>query len=327
MSAPKAVSKELYSLLGKLARKSAFAKLQRKGVPAGGCCEIYSPSNDFKAPIARFDRSLVDSAIDQGYVEAGSRSGTWQLAVAGANIIRAVRSAGEGGIASEASPASEASTASEGSRAGDSPAVSQVAIADQAARPALRKAGSKQAAQTKDIAAQSERIEAIDLAESPLGWLRRRKGRNGQPLIDEAQFLAGERLRAEFWRAQITPKVTADWSMMAPTSGKCRAAPGDALFESEKALAAQARVRRTLDAVGPELSGVLIDVCCHLKGLEITEKEAGWPQRSGKVVLMLALSALARHYGFSSSGDEYSTADGKIRHWGHADYKPSLDGS
>ena len=44
--------------------------------------------------------------------------------------------------------------------------------------------------------------------ESPIAWLRRRKGRNGEPMLSQTQFDAGERLRGDFWFAQMTPRTT-----------------------------------------------------------------------------------------------------------------------
>ena len=52
---------------------------------------------------------------------------------------------------------------------------------------------------------------AFDEAESPLAWLARRKGRDGKPLIEPVQYQAGERLRADFTRANLTPNVTSSW--------------------------------------------------------------------------------------------------------------------
>ena len=49
----------------------------------------------------------------------------------------------------------------------------------------------------------------------------------------------------------------------------------------DEVLAAKERVMRAIEAVGPELTGVLIDICCELKGLEDAEKSHGWPQRAG----------------------------------------------
>ncbi len=52
----------------------------------------------------------------------------------------------------------------------------------------------------------------VDEAESPLAWLARRKGRDGRALIEPVQLLAGERLRAEFTRAHLMPRITSNWS-------------------------------------------------------------------------------------------------------------------
>ena len=133
----------------------------------------------------------------------------------------------------------------------------------------------------------------VDEAESPLAWLARRKGRDGRVLIEPVQLLAGERLRAEFTRAQMMPRITANWSA-AVADGARGASP--AAF-TETAIGARQRVRQALDAVGPEFAGLLIDVCCFLKGLADVERERSWPPRSAKVVLQLGLDRLARHYG------------------------------
>lgn len=135
---------------------------------------------------------------------------------------------------------------------------------------------------------------AVDLAESPLLWLHRRRGADGNPLISEAQFAAGERLRADFTFGNMTPRVTLNWTAAVQGSrNPYGAAPG------EKALGARQRVRRALDRVGPELSGILIDVCCFLKRLEDVERDRKWPARSAKIILTLALQRLARHYGYA----------------------------
>jgi hypothetical protein len=165
----------------------------------------------------------------------------------------------------------------------------------------------------------------INPDESPIAWLRRRKDRNGQPMISQTQFDAGERLRGDFWFAQMTPRTTTNWSSLSPQQrgrryGAARQSATDML---DSAAAAAERVRRALSSVGPELSGVLIDVCCHLKGLEDAERAAGWPQRSAKIVLQLALTSLARHYGLEAPAA--SDARGIVRHWGSADYRPRID--
>jgi hypothetical protein len=149
----------------------------------------------------------------------------------------------------------------------------------------------------------------VNDSESPLAWLARRKGRDGRAMIAADQFVAGERLRADFTRAHMSPRVTSSWS----GTGRTRGAAGGAAEMTDVIVAARQRVRLALEACGPEFSGLLLDVCCFLRGLEDVERERGWPSRSAKVVLQLALDRLARHYGLrcEARGD----AHGKIRTW------------
>ncbi len=164
-----------------------------------------------------------------------------------------------------------------------------------------RKAGDYRA-QHGDLVQVDPQGPKIDLAESPLLWLYRRKDTSGQRLIGEASFAAGERLRSDFTFGHMAPRVTLNWS--APVEASRKPDGGE---PGETALAAKQRVRLALDRVGPELSGILIDVCCFLKRLEEVERDRGWPARSAKVILTLALSRLARHYGYSD------VAEGPVR--------------
>lgn len=141
----------------------------------------------------------------------------------------------------------------------------------------------------------------INDAESPLGWLRRRKGTDGKPLIGDRQFEAGERLRRDFTLAQMSPRVTADWSMALRPDGRGRT-PRDPSDVADRALAARERLAQALHAAGTGLAGVLTEVCCNQRGLEEIERSFGWPQRAGKVVLQIALERLADHYRIGGSG-------------------------
>jgi hypothetical protein len=135
-----------------------------------------------------------------------------------------------------------------------------------------------------------------DAGESPLAWLARRKGRDGHPMIGPVQFQAGERLRADFTRAQMTPRVTSNWASSVAQDRRSAAH----LTFSDAVIAARQRVQHALEAAGPEFNGLLLDVCCFLKRLEDCERERHWPQRSAKVVLQLGLDRLARHYGYGA---------------------------
>jgi Domain of unknown function (DUF6456) len=113
----------------------------------------------------------------------------------------------------------------------------------------------------------------------------------------------------EFTRAQLMPRVTSNWSA-AVADGRRSAGPGTF---TDAVIAARQRVRQALDAVGPEFSGLLVDVCCFLKGLTDIERERNWPSRSAKVVLQLGLDRLARHYGLN--GVARGRGKAEVRTW------------
>jgi hypothetical protein len=152
-------------------------------------------------------------------------------------------------------------------------------------------------------------------AESPLSNLRKRKDAAGRPLIDEAAFKAGEQLRRDFTLGNLMPSIGVNWDVTGSGSRT-----NNVLEITDAALAARQRVERALDAVGPELAGVLLDVCCFLKGLEMVERERQWPVRSAKLILKTALAVLDRHY----SPPAPARRKGGIVHWGTEDYRPVL---
>jgi Domain of unknown function (DUF6456) len=165
---------------------------------------------------------------------------------------------------------------------------------------------------------------SVNAAESPLAWLHCRKGRDGAPLISDQQYAAGERLRADFTRARLMPRVTSSWSPVTHRVKRRSGEPGGAAALLGSAIAARARVNKSLAEVGPELADILVDVCCFLKGLAEIEAANGWPLRSGKLILQLALTRLARHYGIAEM--PCAPFAQRLRHWGGFDYRPTVDG-
>lgn len=146
--------------------------------------------------------------------------------------------------------------------------------------------------------AEADNVVTVDANESPLTRLCATETKSGAPLIDDKQFLAGERLRRDFTLANLMPRLTAD--LEAPAVAGRRGAGGSEI--TDIALAARQRFSRALEALGSDLSGVAVDVCCHLKPLDAAESTANWPGSAALVVLKLALDRLAHHYGFHARG-------------------------
>ena len=136
--------------------------------------------------------------------------------------------------------------------------------------------------------ARSARSVTVNLAESPLGWLLSRG------LVSPRQYDAGERLRADWERAQLAPRVTMSWDAAPVARGRggsastpdCGAAQIDAKRRFDDAIA----------NAGPGLSDILWRVVCAGDGMREAESALGWPARAGKLVLTFALDRVADYY-------------------------------
>ena len=128
--------------------------------------------------------------------------------------------------------------------------------------------------------------------EGPLAILGRRRCKDGKPFLSRDLVRAGERLREDFELAHLEPGLAQDWArFLAPVSGGKRSdGPANA------PRAARDRLQSAFEALGEGLSDIALRCCCHMEGMEVTEKRLGWPARSGKIVLRIALTRLAQHY-------------------------------
>lgn len=132
------------------------------------------------------------------------------------------------------------------------------------------------------------RSVTVNLAESPLGWLFARGH------VNRRQMEAGERLRFDWERGQLAPRVTMSWD--AAPIARCRggSSPGVDLTGSQ--IDAKKRFQAAVAAAGPGLSDILWRVVCGGEGMRDAETALGWPARAGKLVLSLALDRVADYY-------------------------------
>lgn len=132
----------------------------------------------------------------------------------------------------------------------------------------------------------------VNLRESPITMLNRKKDKDGKPFLGTDLLQAGERLREDFELAQLGPRVAQNWNRFLTGVNRGNFSNHDNVGSPQ----AQLRLRNALTALGPGLSDIALRCCCFLEGLEAAEKRMGWSARSGKIVLRIALERLHSHY-------------------------------
>ncbi|MEM6586501.1 MAG: DUF6456 domain-containing protein [Pseudomonadota bacterium] len=130
------------------------------------------------------------------------------------------------------------------------------------------------------------RTVTVNVGESPIAWLHSRGH------LSERLFLAGEALRGDYERAQLSANITMRWDPVLVKTGRS----DQGLSPTEKQVAAKGRFDGAIEAAGKGLEDILWRVVCAGEGLPEAEKSLGWPARSGKLVLKIALERVADFY-------------------------------
>lgn len=145
----------------------------------------------------------------------------------------------------------------------------------------------------KDPESGQRRRTRVNMAESPLQLLARRRDIDGRPFLSPDLVAAGERFREDFELSQLGPRVTQNWDRFL-TAGADAGRHGGGFGGGSDS--ARDRVGAALRELGPGMGDMCLRVCCFLEGIEMTERRLGWAARSGKIVLRLGLMRLQRHY-------------------------------
>ena len=108
------------------------------------------------------------------------------------------------------------------------------------------------------------------------------------------QFDAGERLRGDWERAQLAPRVTMSWDSGPVARGRGGSATEVDLSGAQ--LDAKRRFDHAIAAAGAGLADILWRIVCAGEGMRDAETALGWPTRAGKLVLRFALDRVADYY-------------------------------
>lgn len=135
--------------------------------------------------------------------------------------------------------------------------------------------------------------------------------RDGTPFLLPHHIEAARRLSQVFERARLRQRVTMSYDPTR-TGGRGSGSPVQGAL-SAGAADARKHLANMAAAMPPDCWVVLFDICGLDRGLQEVETERDWPRRGGKLVLRIALSHLAVHYGLDAEARGRDTQ--KSRHW------------
>lgn len=218
---------------------------------------VFAGTDRRRRPLAVLTQAELRAGIADGTLEAGDEAGRWHLSVAGRARLKR----------GQADPAGDA---------GPFAAQHRTPVP----RPVMQPDGR--------IALASANLDASPLARYALA-------RNGRPaLLERVHVTAADRLRADYDASTLRSRLTSNWT------GVPRAGPRgghDPAGAPARALDARTRVMDALEAVGPGLDRLLVNIVIRETGMERAVRDLDWPDKAGATALRLALERLAVHYG------------------------------
>src|SRR5690349_7868698 len=125
---------------------------------------------------------------------------------------------------------------------------------------------------TREARKDFRRSVTVNAAESPLGWLFARG------LVTQRQYDAGERLRSDWERAQLAPRVTMAWDAAPVARGRGGSATLPDLGGAQ--IDAKRRFDGAIASAGSGLADILWRIVCAGEGMRDAETALGWPARA-----------------------------------------------
>src|SRR6266567_4029717 len=112
-----------------------------------------------------------------------------------------------------------------------------------------RSFGNERTTSSPNTGARPIRSVTVNLTESPLGWLFARG------FVSRRQYDAGERLRSDWERAQLAPRITMAWDAAPVARGRGGSAAEPDLSGAQ--IDARRRFEDAVESAGPGLSDIL----------------------------------------------------------------------